>query len=1086
MVMNTTHWDELEALFEQALDLPAEKRAAFLDNACGEDTDQRKELASLLRFYADASSYFVGLEGLMAPTAQEALQANKQLSEAPGMRNRTGTTVAHYEVLDRLGGGGMGVVYRARDTRLSRTVALKFLPPHLSVDNQARQRFIIEAKAASALDHPNLCTIHEIGENEQGELYIAMACYEGETLKEKIARGPLPPEEALDYVEQIAQGLTHAHAEGILHRDIKPANVMITGATPARERGLVKILDFGLAKMADTQLTRTGTTMGTVAYMSPEQARSEAVDHRTDLWSLGVVLYEMLAGQRPFQGDHEQGVLYAVLNAEPLPLFEVDPALSPALWTLVQRCLEKDPTRRYGTAAEFLADLEMLTQGKTPIRNRRLWPARRPKSNIPLGTFTGVGILAALILILLLAFPAVRVLLEQVLGRDRLPEKVHLAVLPFEHVGPDATAQPLMDGLAGMLASRLRRFEQFQDSFSVEAVDEIRKYQVNTPKAARQVFGANMALTGRVLSEPDHVLVTLTLVDTETLLPLQTLDIEDWETGLARLHEDVFAATAALLDLELTPAIRQVLVAGGTAQPGAYGYYHRGKVYLRRYEEDKELSQLENAIRLFEQALTQDQTYALAHAGMGEAYSLTGRVLSEPDHVLVTLTLVDTETLLPLQTLDIEDWETGLARLHEDVFAATAALLDLELTPAIRQVLVAGGTAQPGAYGYYHRGKVYLRRYEEDKELSQLENAIRLFEQALAQDQTYALAHAGMGEAYWQKYELTRDSLWVAQAKTSCNRAVELSDQLAPVYATLGHIHWGMGEYGSARVFFEQARERDPFYAEAYRGLALTYQSLNEPEKAEDTFHQAIALKPDYWRGYNDLGLFYWRYSRYREALAQFQQVVWLAPDNERGHRNIGATHYFLGDFDEAIAAWKLAEEIKPTYEVYTNLATVYYFEFQNFAEAAQMYEAALQLQDTDYRPWEYLGAAYHWSGQYEKAREAWQSQIERAQAYLTVNARDVETLARLAVAHARLDEPEQARSYIQRARAETPKEPSPLFLIGIAYERLGERKNALTWIGKALDKGLPPERIDEDPWLRDLKTDPDYERLLLQKNTAP
>jgi serine/threonine protein kinase len=215
-----------------------------------------------------------------------------------------GQTISHYKILEKLGEGGMGVVYKAEDTKLGRKVALKFLPPYLTRDSEAKTRFTQEAKAASALDHPNVCTIYEVGETGEGQLFIAMACYEGEILKERIARGPLPLEEAIDIAQQIGRGLTKAHAKEIVHRDIKPANIFVT------DDGLVKILDFGLAKLVgQTRLTRKGTTMGTVAYMSPEQAHSEEVDHRTDVWSLGVVLYEMVTGELPFRGEHEQATI---------------------------------------------------------------------------------------------------------------------------------------------------------------------------------------------------------------------------------------------------------------------------------------------------------------------------------------------------------------------------------------------------------------------------------------------------------------------------------------------------------------------------------------------------------------------------------------------------------------------------------------------------------------------------------------------------------------------------------------------------------------------------------------------------------
>ncbi len=263
-----------------------------------------------------------------------------------------GDKVGPYEILEILGGGGMGIVYKARDTRLARTVALKFLPPELTRDPQAKERFEQEARAASSLDHPNLCTILELGETPDGRLYLAMPCYDGETLRRRIERGPLPVSEAVDIALQIARGLSKAHRSGIVHRDIKPANVIVT------TDGVVKILDFGLAKLAGmAAISQTGSSAGTPAYMSPEQARGDEVDPRTDLWSLGVVLYEMLAGRRPFRGEREQAVVYSILNERPQPLRELRPEVPPELARMAERLMAKDPADRYASVDEPLAEL---------------------------------------------------------------------------------------------------------------------------------------------------------------------------------------------------------------------------------------------------------------------------------------------------------------------------------------------------------------------------------------------------------------------------------------------------------------------------------------------------------------------------------------------------------------------------------------------------------------------------------------------------------------------------------------------------------------------------------------------------------
>ena len=266
-----------------------------------------------------------------------------------------GKTISHYKILEKLGEGGMGVVYKAEDTKLDRFVALKFLPQHLSQADVEKKRFIHEAKAASALDHPNICTVYEIDETEDGQMFIAMACYEGEPLKEKVERGPMAIEEAIDVATQISQGLAKAHSKEIIHRDIKPANLLIT------DDDIVKIVDFGLAKLASrTMLTKEGTTLGTASYMSPEQTQGAGVDHRTDIWALGVLLYEMVTGKEPFQGDYDQAVMYSILHEDPEPMTGLRTGVPMELERIVSKCLQKEPSARYQGLDELIVDLHQI------------------------------------------------------------------------------------------------------------------------------------------------------------------------------------------------------------------------------------------------------------------------------------------------------------------------------------------------------------------------------------------------------------------------------------------------------------------------------------------------------------------------------------------------------------------------------------------------------------------------------------------------------------------------------------------------------------------------------------------------------
>jgi serine/threonine protein kinase/tetratricopeptide (TPR) repeat protein len=344
--MPREHWVELEPLLDAALDLEAGRRPGFLDSACAGKPGLRAELERLLHSCMQADQF------LTRPAAET---LRPLLADPP-------PTLAHYRILGSLGSGGMGIVYRARDSRLDREVALKFLPSHLSAQPEARERLLLEARAVAALEHPNVCNIHEIGETADGRPFIAMSCYEGETLKQRLGRGPLPPPEALAIAAQIARGLEAAHSRGIVHRDVKPGNVMLCSD------GTVRLLDFGLAKMADVTLTGPGVTPGTIAYMSPEQAAGDPIDHRTDLWSLGVVLYEMLAGERPFRGGSDRAVIQGILHEDPEPIAKRRPGTPAPLARIIERLLHKAPADRYRTATEFGQALTLLSVTKTRRR----------------------------------------------------------------------------------------------------------------------------------------------------------------------------------------------------------------------------------------------------------------------------------------------------------------------------------------------------------------------------------------------------------------------------------------------------------------------------------------------------------------------------------------------------------------------------------------------------------------------------------------------------------------------------------------------------------------------------------------------
>ncbi len=358
-----SRWEEIGALFDGALERPASERRAWLANVCAGDAELRREVESMLA----AHELGGGILEQPLPTPPPRPGSGELPVELPRvlMGAVENQQVGPYRLVGEIAKGGMGIVVKAHDERLGRDVALKFLPPSLRADPRLEARFRSEARAASALDHPNIYTIYDIGETEDGDLYIAMAYYRGETLAQRIAAGLLPVAEAVEIARQVARGLGRAHEANIIHRDVKPANLMLTETTDSSfnltldyaRPDRVKVVDFGIAKLEGSQLTQTGGVGGTLAYMSPEMLREETLDARTDLWSLGVVLHEMLTGKPPFGNQIPSDVLYAILGAEPPSIRAARPDVSEGLEQVVTRALAKSPADRHASAAELGGEL---------------------------------------------------------------------------------------------------------------------------------------------------------------------------------------------------------------------------------------------------------------------------------------------------------------------------------------------------------------------------------------------------------------------------------------------------------------------------------------------------------------------------------------------------------------------------------------------------------------------------------------------------------------------------------------------------------------------------------------------------------
>jgi serine/threonine protein kinase len=411
-----------------------------------------------------------------------------------------GKSISHYKIIEKLGGGGMGIVYKAQDLKLDRFVALKFLPQHLTSSDDEKQRFIHEAKAASTLEHNNICNIHEIDETEDGQLFISMAYYEGETLAKTIKEKPLPVEEAIDIAIQIAQGLAKAHEKEIVHRDIKPANIMLT------KEGVVKVLDFGLAKLStQTKLTKESTTLGTVSYMSPEQAKGDAVDYRTDIWSLGVIIYEMLTGQLPFQGEYESAVIYSIMNDTQEPVTGLRTGVPMELERIINKCLNKNPSDRYQHVDDLIVDLKGLRieSVSTSIPTKIEHPAKSSKTVI-----MSVTVLSILILIVAGYF----ILIQR--GEKNVSEwENSIAVLPFADLSPEKDQEYFCDGMTEQIITNLTKL----NGLKVIGRTSVMKFK-NTKKTLPEIgkeLNVTHILEGSIRKYGNSIRVTAQLINTE-------------------------------------------------------------------------------------------------------------------------------------------------------------------------------------------------------------------------------------------------------------------------------------------------------------------------------------------------------------------------------------------------------------------------------------------------------------------------------------------------------------------------------------------------------------------------------------------
>jgi serine/threonine protein kinase/tetratricopeptide (TPR) repeat protein len=780
-----------------------------------------------------------------------------------------GQTISHYKILEKLGEGGMGVVYKAEDTRLKRTVALKFLSSQSLGTPDEKTRFVHEAQAAAALDHPNICTVYEIDEVE-GHTFIAMAYVDGQSLREKTEPGPLKLEEALSVAIDVAQGLQEAHEKDIVHRDIKSANVMVT------KKGQAKITDFGLAKLAgSTRVTKTGTSVGTAAYMSPEQARGEDVDQRTDIWSLGVVLYEMLAGRLPFRGDHEQAVTYQIVHEDPEPITAIRTGVPMELERIANKCLEKEASNRYQHVDEVLVDLGRVKKAPTPKPKKNLFKYAIPAS---------VVVLAAVLLFIFNPF-------QSEITPDQRTGSVKIAVLPFENLGA-AEDEYFADGITDEITSRLAVIQGLAMISRTSAI----QYK-NTDKGLREIgqeLGVDYILEGTIRwdkrGEHERVRITPQLINVSDDFHLWAENYEREIEAIFEVQADIASQIAEALDITLLGAERQTLEAKPTENLEAYQAYLRGLGY--RWGTDLSKEKIQLGIQMFERAVELDPGFALSFAVLSEAHSSMYHFGYDgtEERLLRAKAVVDKalelQPELPEAHLALA-WYHYWGRLDYERALEELAIAERGLPNDVRnRLLTAAIWRRQGKF------EAAVDHFEEAFELSPQDariafnigdsyRALRRYAEAdryydlsisLAPDQQYAYAERAYNYISWLgDTKLARDvlekmpgkrrdvqkwslNLWRLERNYEAILDFASSDaqpdgwssalQVAKAYSLMGEPELAHASYDSARAILEKALDAHPDDNRIHSALGFAYAGLGRKEEAVREGKRAVELYP--------------------------------------------------------------------------------------------------------------------------------------------------------------------------------------------------------------------------------------------------
>jgi eukaryotic-like serine/threonine-protein kinase len=810
-----------------------------------------------------------------------------------------GQTISHYRITEKLGAGGMGVVYKAIDITLERTVAMKFLPADLPVSVRDKESLLREARAASALDHPNIGVIHGLEESEDHQLFIVMAYYPGETLAQKLLRGPIPIRESLNLAMQIAKGLSAAHARNIVHRDIKPSNIIITSENVA------KIVDFGLARVVATSSgTQSISSTGTLPYMAPEQILGETIDRRCDIWALGVILIQMITGNHPFVRPNTGAMTFAILNQPPAALDIVPTPVQP----IAYRALAKKSDGRYSRAEEMLRDLEAaraeITSTPSPADEPTFSRSMNPRelkqyvenASTPRWSTAGPGktrrlVFASVLLVLAAVaaafLPSVR---ERFAGLAYASSEKHIAVLPFANSG-DPEYAPVAEGLMDSMTNELSNLEAARESLWVVPASVVRRRNVNDPASAFRELGATMVVQGSVHRKGPDVHLTVVLIDSRRLRQIGSAEMEDHSGNLAALQNQAVTHLARLMKVQVPGAAH---APSGNTAPSAYESYLKALGYMQRYDKP---GNLDLAISSLNSALKTDPRFALGFATLGEAYRLKYQTEHHPAWLGEAASYCQ-------KAVQIDD---RLAAAHVTLGYVNISLAKTDLS-------------------------------------------LQEFQKALDINPRDASAVMGMASVNEHRGHF-------AEAEAYFKRAIALRPDYWDGFTALGNFYDRQNRVQDAIAQYRRVIELTPDNPVAYSNLGAEYMSLNDASSnaaAEVAFKKSIQLVPTY-EAYANLGFLYITERRYADGAQATRQALALNDKDWRVWANLMLAYQWLRDEENyrstRTKTLRLLEEyalVNPQEATVQSALSTYYAEDKLREKALAHVESALALAPKD------------------------------------------------------------------------------------------------------------------------------------------